>query len=157
MATTPASVDRHPLHPILVAFPIGLWMFSLVCDLMYRFGGEAIWSMLAWYTIVAGVIGAVVAAVPGVVDFFSITDPRAGRIGLAHLAINVVLICLFSANAWIRTLVAPGSPLTFVLSIVGVSALVVSGWLGGEMVYVHKVGVAQGEVASRVKRSKRAA
>lgn len=114
---------------------------------------------MAWYTIVAGVIGAVVAAVPGLIDLFSITDPRVGRIGLVHLAINAALICLFAANAWIRTLVGPRSPIPFVLSIVGMSGLVVSGWLGGEMVYVHKVGVAQATAggSSGAKRDKRAA
>ena len=159
MATTPASIDKHPLHSILVALPIGLWIFSLVCDLMYRFDGEAIWSTMALYTIVAGVIGAVVAAAPGLIDLLSIKDPRVGRIGLIHLAINATLICLFAVNAWIRTLVGPSSPIPFVLSILGVSALVVSGWLGGEMVYVHRVGVAQTTAggSSEAKRDKRAA
>jgi uncharacterized membrane protein len=157
MATAPASVHNHPVHAILVAFPIGPWMFSLVYDLMYRFGGEAIWSVMAWYTMIAGVIGAAVAAIPGLIDFFSITAPRVGCIGLAHLIVNAGLVSLFSANAWIRTLVEPGSLLTLLLSIVGVAALVVSGWLGGEMVYVHRVGISQTEGEASATRSKRAA
>ena len=76
MATTPASVDKHPLHPILVAFPIGLWMFSLVCDLMHRFGHDRMWSLMAWYAMVAGQLGALAAALPGVIDFFAITPVR---------------------------------------------------------------------------------
>jgi uncharacterized membrane protein len=56
MATTPASVDKHPLHPILVAVPIGLWMFSLVCDLMFRVGrgrgirGRERWEWPTWFS-----------------------------------------------------------------------------------------------------------
>jgi uncharacterized membrane protein len=158
MATTPASVDKHPLHAILVAFPIGLWMFSLVCDFMFRFAsGEETWHLMAWYTIVAGLIGAAAAAVPGLIDFFSIRDPRAGKIGLAHLAGNAGLVVLYAINAWIRTLLAPDSVLPILLSVVGVAGLVVTGWLGGELVYVHKVGVAQGTVSSASVRSKRAA
>lgn len=159
MATTPASVDKHPLHAILVAFPIGLWTFSLVCDLIFRFASrEPVWHLMAWYTLVAGVIGAVVAAVPGVIDFFSITDPRAGKVGMAHLVINVGLVGLYSINAWLRTLVGPDSVVPVLLSVVGVAGLVVTGWLGGEMVYVHKVGVAQGEAHPASRRSsKRAA
>jgi uncharacterized membrane protein len=160
MPTTPASVAKHPLHAILVAFPVALWTFSLVCDLVYHFGGgQSIWNEMAWYTMVAGIVGAVVAAVPGLIDFFSISDPRAGRIGLAHLIINVTLLILFSFNAWLRTGSVPGATLPMVLSILGVGALLVSGWLGGEMIYVHKVGVAGAarEPASEAKRSGRRA
>jgi uncharacterized membrane protein len=158
MATTPASIDKHPLHAILVAFPIGLWLFSLVCDLVFHFArGDQIWRLMAWYTLVAGLIGAVGAAVPGLIDFFSIKDPRAGKIGLAHLAGNASLVALYAINAWIRTLLAPDSVLPFLLSVVGVAGLVVTGWLGGELVYVHKVGVAQGTASSTSVRSKRAA
>jgi len=100
MATTPASVGKHPLHSILVAFPIGLWIFSLVCDLTFRFASrDAVWHQMAWYTLVAGVIGAIVAAIPGLIDFFSITDPRAGKVGMIHLVLNAVLVVLYSVNA----------------------------------------------------------
>jgi len=163
MATTPASVDKHPLHPILVAFPIGLWMFSLVCDLMHQFGHDRMWSLMAWYAMVAGLLGALAAAVPGIIDFFAITDPRAGRVALLHLAINVGLILLFGVNAWVRTLLAPTSMVPLLLSVVGIAGLMVSGWLGGELVYVHRVGVARNGVAPGgatlrpIKRGKRAA
>jgi uncharacterized membrane protein len=159
MATTPASVDRHPLHAILVAFPMGLWIFSLVCDVVWRFASrDAVWHLMAWYTLVAGVIGALVAAVPGLIDFFSITDPRAGKVGMAHLILNVALVVLYSVNAWIRTVLGADAVIPVLLSVVGVAGLVVTGWLGGEMVYVHKVGVAQGEAHPASRRSsKRAA
>jgi uncharacterized membrane protein len=159
MATTPASVDKHPLHPMLVAFPIGLWMFSLVCDLLFRFGsGEVVWHLMAWYTLVAGVIGAVVAAIPGLIDFFSIRDPRAGKVGMIHLVLNVALVTLYSVNAWIRTILEPDAVLPVLLSVVGVAGLVVTGWLGGELVYIHKVSVAQAEAHPASRRSsKRAA
>jgi len=159
MATTPASVDKHPLHAILVAFPIGLWMFSLVCDLMYRFGPhEETWRLMAWYAMIAGLLGAVAAAVPGLIDFFSITDPRAGRVALLHLVVNAGLVVLFAANAWLRSVLTPDSLLPLLLSIVGIAGLLVAGWLGGELVYVHRVGVATGGAAPReIKRGKRAA
>jgi len=158
MATTPASVDKHPLHPILVAFPIGLWLFSLVCDLVHQFGHEKIWSVMAWYAMVAGLLGALAAAVPGVIDFFAITDPRAGRVALLHLAVNAGLVLLFGVNAWLRTLLSPTSMVPLLLSVVGIAGLTVSGWLGGELVYVHRVGVAgNGMALRRIKRGKRAA
>ena len=160
MATTPASVDKHPLHPILVALPIGLWIFSLVCDLVYRFGPhEQIWRQMAWYAIVAGLVGAVAAAVPGTIDFFSITDPLAGHVALMHLVVNAGLVVLFALNAWLRSVLVPDSILPLVLSIVGIAGLVVSGWLGGELVYVHRIGVWTGGSMARreIRRGKRAA
>lgn len=159
MARTPASIGGHPLHSILVAFPVALWSFSLACDIAYRVGGSALWNEMAWYTMVAGVGGAVVAAVPGVIDWFSISDARAGRIGLVHLVINVTLVVLFGGNAWLRTVNIQGSFLPFALSLVGVTALLVSGWLGAEMVFIHKVGVSQSkdEPSSEAKRRRRAA
>ena len=133
-------------------------MFSLGCDLVFRFAsGEHIWHLMAWYAMVAGLVGAVAAAVPGLIDFFSIRDPRAGKICLIHRAVNAGLVVLYAVNAWIRTLVAPDSVLPILLSAVGVAGLAVTGWLGGELVYVHKVGVAQGTVPSTRRSSKRAA
>jgi len=100
----------------------------------------------------------VVAAVPGLIDFFSITDPRAGRVALLHLVVNAGLVVLFAANAWLRSVLTPDSLLPLLLSIVGIAGLLVAGWLGGELVYVHRVGVATGGAAPReIKRGKRAA
>jgi uncharacterized membrane protein len=63
---TPASIAGHPIHPMLVALPIGLWIFSLVCDLVFAFGGASEnWRLVAVYTLAGGIIGALLAAVPG--------------------------------------------------------------------------------------------
>src|SRR5262249_58672442 len=98
------------------------------------------------------------AAVPGVIDFFAITDPRAGRVALLHLAINAGLVLLFGVNTWLRTLLSPTSMVPLLLSVVGIAGLMVSGWLGGELVYVHRVGVAgNGMALRRSKRGRRAA
>ena len=79
---SPASIGKHPLHPMLVGFPIALWIFSFVCDLVYAFDwGGAIWHEMAFYTMAGGVIGALAAAVPGYIDFRSITDETTQRIG----------------------------------------------------------------------------
>jgi uncharacterized membrane protein len=66
---TPASISKHPIHPMLIVFPIGLWIFSLVCDLLHLAGasGDA-WLTVAFYSMVGGLIGALCAAVPGFID-----------------------------------------------------------------------------------------
>jgi uncharacterized membrane protein len=76
---SPASVAKHPLHPMLVAFPIGLWVFSLVCDIVRLFGGAPVWSTLALYTIGGGIAGALLAAIPGFIDYLSIDEAEMKR------------------------------------------------------------------------------
>jgi uncharacterized membrane protein len=137
--TSPASIAKHPIHPMLVGFPIGLWVFSLVCDFIYRVQHTPIWSELAFYTIAGGIIGALLAAVPGLIDFSSLRH-RAQKLGIAHMIINLVVVALYCWNFWLRSVGTQGrAPLA--LSVVAVILLAISGWLGGEMVYVHGVAV----------------
>jgi uncharacterized membrane protein len=136
---TPASVARHPIHPMLVAIPIGLWVFSVVCDLIRVSGGESPnWEIVAWYSMVGGIIGALVAAVPGFIDMLSL-PAGLKRIALAHMTINLTVVGLFVANAWMRQ--SGATDTTFWLSLFSIALLAISGWLGGKMVYVHGVAV----------------
>jgi uncharacterized membrane protein len=137
---TPASVAKHPLHPMLVAIPIGLWVFSLVCDLL-RVGDVAPgvdWATMAWYSMVGGIIGALVAAVPGFIDMLSLREGLK-RIALTHMTLNLTVVALYIVNAYIRTRGADESAVW--LSVLSAAVLVVSGWLGGKMVHVHGVSV----------------
>ena len=66
---TPASIFQHPIHPMLIVFPIGLWIFSLACDLIRLAGGSSdAWATVAFYSMVGGLVGALCAAVPGFID-----------------------------------------------------------------------------------------
>lgn len=66
---SPASIAKHPIHPVLVALPIGLWIFSLVSDVIYltKWGGP-VWNDVAFYTMAGGFGSALLAAVPGLID-----------------------------------------------------------------------------------------
>ena len=145
---TPASISKHPIHPMLIVFPIGLWIFSLVCDLIHLAGasGDA-WLTVAFYSMVGGLIGALCAAVPGFIDllYYKGGTPPVKKIALTHMAINLIVVVLYAINIWLRagepthlgtTMSAP-----VLLSIIGVALLFVSGWLGGQMVHVYGVGV----------------
>ena len=139
---TRATVAEHPVHPMLIPFPIALWIFSLASDLIYIFGfGGSVWKDVALYTMVGGIIGGLAAAIPGYVDYRSLTDPVTVRVAQMHMVINVGLILLFSINAGLRVINGTEALLPVVLSLVGVTALGVSGWLGGELVYVQGVAV----------------
>src|SRR5213595_3935980 len=99
MSTAPASFKGHPLHPILVALPIGLWMFSIVSDLIFKFGyGGAVWNDVAFYTLAGGIVGALIAALPGLVDLISIENPKSKSIGVWHMIINLLAVGLYCVN-----------------------------------------------------------
>jgi uncharacterized membrane protein len=139
---TRATVAEHPIHPMLIPFPIALWIFSLASDLISLFGfGGPVWDDVALYTMIGGTIGGAAAAIPGYMDYRSLTDPVNVRVAQMHMAINVGLVLLFTVNAGLRILNGPGGWLPLLLSVLGVTALGVSGWLGGELVYVQGVAV----------------
>jgi uncharacterized membrane protein len=136
---TPARVAKHPIHPMLVPIPIGLWVFSLVCDLVRVSGGTSPnWEVVAWYSMVGGIVGALVAAVPGFIDMLSLRS-HVKKTALAHMAINLSVVALYVINAWMRN--RGTTDVTVWLSVLAVAMLGVSGWLGGKMVYVHGVAV----------------
>jgi uncharacterized membrane protein len=136
---TPANIAKHPIHPMLVAIPIGLWIFSLACDLIRVMGATSPnWQVAAYYTLVGGILGALVAAVPGFIDMLSL--PRGlKRIALIHMAINLTVVAMYIVNGYLRKHGA--LDIAVWLSVISVGLLAVSGWLGGKMVYVHGVAV----------------
>ena len=119
----PASISRHPVHPLLVVLPVCLWVFSLFCDLLYLGGAEAeIWSRLALYTMVGGFIGAFTAlALPGFV---------------ARMNVTLIVVGLYAVNIWLR-LGNPNLALAITLSVIGVGMLAVSSWLETQLLRVH--------------------
>jgi uncharacterized membrane protein len=142
---TPASIAGHPIHPMLVMLPVGLFIFSLLCDLIALISDVPdTWHLVALYTMVGGFIGALIAAMPGFIDFLSITNERVRKIAIMHMAFNLVAVTLYGVNIWLRVNGedATGTPL--LLSLLGVGLLGISGWLGGSMVYRHGVGVNAG-------------
>ena len=102
---TPASIGKHPIHPMLVVFPIGLWIFSLVCDLIgLSVAAPAVWHTVAFYSMVGGLIGALAAAVPGLIDllYYKGGAPPVKKIALTHMVINLSVVVLYAVNIWLR-------------------------------------------------------
>lgn len=155
---SPASIQKHPIHPMLIPFPIGLWIFSLLCDVVYAMGwGGAVWNDMAFYTMVGGIIGALAAAIPGYIDYRSLTDPQTTTIARWHMLVNLSIVVLFAINLSLRMWSEPGAVLPVLLSLVGIAMLGVAGWLGGELVYVHRVAVEpEPKVAASAKERNRA-
>ena len=128
---------------MLIVFPIGLWIFSLICDIIYYAGSRNIfWDEMAFYTMAGGIIGALLAAIPGFIDYLLVRDRRVKKIATTHMILNLAVVALFIFNLGIRYNAANDNDLVGVtLSIVGIGILAVSGWLGGSLVYVHRVAV----------------
>jgi uncharacterized membrane protein len=146
---TPWRVATRP-HPVLLVLPIGLWIISLICDVVHATSwGRPIWNDLAFFTMTGGVAAALLAEGASFVAFLPLTG-RSRSIGLAHLLINLGLVGLYSANVFLRTSDALGALVPVALSGLGVVLLGISGWLGGELAYVHSVSVASyADVAAR--------
>jgi uncharacterized membrane protein len=143
-----ASIAGHPIHPMLVGIPIGLFVFALVADLASRVDGTSdAWPIVALYCIGGGIVGALLAAPFGLIDLLSIEDERAKKVGISHMVINLCVVALFIINFILR-LQGAGDTTPFVLTLIGIGLLLVSGWLGGHMVFV--LGVAQAGAAARV-------
>ena len=139
---TPASVARHPIHAMLIVFPVGLFIFSLICDLVStRSADPATWALVAFYTMVGGFIGALAAAVPGLIDLLSLADKAIKKTAITHMSINLVVVALYAVNIWMRTSSNTNTGMPLLLSVVAVGLLAVSGWLGGKMVHEYGVGV----------------
>ena len=141
-----ARLFGHPIHPILIPFPLGLLTTSVVFDVIYLLAGDGKWSGISFWMIAAGVIGGLAAAVFGLIDWLAIpSGTRAESVGLWHGSVNVVVVAFFSVS-WLLRLEAPGEPgiVPIVLSFVGVGLASLGGWLGGELVDRLGVGVAEG-------------
>ena len=142
-----ASIGGHPIHPMLIPFPIGLLVFSLIADLIYLWRGNLIWrDYIAFYTLLGGIIGGAAAAIPGLIDWASLTNPAAVKIANWHARVNIFTLLVFVGSFYLRTTSGaawfPNLPnLPFMLSILGAIGLSVAGWLGGELVFRHRVGV----------------
>jgi len=141
-----AKVMGHPVHPILVPFPLGLLTTSVIFDVIHLFTGGPRWAEISFWMIAAGVIGGLLAAVFGVIDWLAIpSGTRAKGIGLGHGLSNVIMVALF-ASSWLLRSGAPGDPgvLPIVLSFLGVGLASLGGFLGGELVFRMGIGVAEG-------------
>lgn len=137
----------HPIHPMLIVLPLGLFISAVVFDALYLWLDTPAFATVAYWNIAGGVIGGLLAAVFGSIDWLAIpSGTRAKRIGLLHGASNVVVVLIF-ATAWLMrggaVDNAPGMGV-FLLEAGGLVLGAVAGWLGGELVDRLGVGVDDG-------------
>jgi len=136
-----AKLFGHAIHPILIVYPLGLLSAAVIFDVIYLVTGNTTWTTVAFWMIAAGIVGGLLAALFGLIDYLAIpSNTRAKRIGLLHGLTNLLVVILF-AGSWFLRRDLPQTPTTaaFALSFIGVVAGLLGGWLGGEL--VERLGV----------------
>ena len=138
-----ARLFGHPLHPMLVPIPMVCFIGALLTDLAYAGSANVQWSNFSIWLITFGLIGAGLAAVTGIVDYAGDRRVRAAGPATPHMILNlsVFVIELFNAFVHSRDGWTAVVPTGLTLSIISVLLLAVSAWLGGSLVYKHRVGV----------------
>lgn len=138
-----AKIGGHPIHPMLIPFPIAFLVAALVSDLVFWTVRDAFWASVSLYLLGAGIVMALLAALAGFTDFFG--DPRIRALSHAwqHMVGNLLAVAIAVVNFLLRL----GDPATailptgLILSAVVALILVFTGWRGGDLVYKHRVGI----------------
>jgi uncharacterized membrane protein len=137
----------HPVHPMLVVFPLGLLATAVIFDILYMFTGNTAFPVASFYMIAAGILGGLTAALFGFIDWLALpNNSRAKSIGGWHGIGNVVIVVLFAVSWFLRrdnpNFIPDG--LASILSFAGVALALITGWIGGELIYRLGVGVDPG-------------
>jgi uncharacterized membrane protein/nitrite reductase/ring-hydroxylating ferredoxin subunit len=136
-----AQIKGHPLHPLLIPFPIAFLIGAFAFDVLSVVNRNASFWQTGKYLELAGVLTALVAAVPGVIDYLGVVPPQssAKKRATLHALINISLVVVFAAAFILRDNI--NTTLVLVMEGIGVIMLFVSGWLGGTLVYRNQIGV----------------
>lgn len=142
-----AKLLGHPIHPMLIVLPLGLFIAAVVFDALSLWRGNATLATVGYWNIAGGIVGGLLAAVFGLIDWTGIpSGTRAKRIGLLHGGVNVLVVVAFAIVWMTRRGSGDLTPSTgiFTLEVVALALGSVGGWLGGELVDRLGVGVDEG-------------
>lgn len=139
-----AQINSHPIHPMLVVLPLGLFLGSWILDLIGKAtNNERLWAA-SFYCAIVGLVGGFCAAIPGVIDWFTVVPPRssAKNRGLLHASLNALVLIAFLAITVRRpSAIAEPGGFELILMTLAITVLGVSGWLGGTLSYRNQIGV----------------
>ncbi|HEY3475107.1 MAG TPA: DUF2231 domain-containing protein [Anaerolineales bacterium] len=137
----------HPVHPMLIVFPLGLLATAVIFDILYLIFNNRLFPTASYYMIAAGILGGLLAAIFGFIDWLALPNgSRAKNIGLWHGIGNVVIVGLFAVSWLLRGNNVDFVPdgLSLILSFAGTALALITAWIGGELVYRLGVGVDPG-------------
>ena len=137
-------VKGHPVHPMLIPFPIAFLTGALASDIVGLAIADSGWAIIASRLAIAGIVMALVAAIPGLIDYITAVPPSSTGKNRAtkHMLLNITVVVLFFIANELRTPVnmMPGTP-TLVLEVIGFCLLAMAGWMGGTLAYRNQIGV----------------
>jgi Predicted membrane protein len=138
-----AHFKGHPLHPILVCFPIAFYIGTALFDVLAQVNGRPEFLFVASYLELAGIIATIAAAIPGLIDFIYTIPPQssAKTRGARHGLLNVCVLILFTIAWFYRQATDVAMGWVLALELAGVAGLFFSGWMGGTLVYRNQIGV----------------
>lgn len=139
-----AKLGGHPIHPMLVPFPIALLVANFVCDLVYLANGNPFWAAVSFWSLGAAIVMAAAAALAGLTDFLGNARIRAISNAWKHMIGNMAAVFLALVSLGLRYQTGSEEavwPWGFALSFVIVLLLLYTGWKGGELVYHHRIGM----------------
>jgi uncharacterized membrane protein len=138
-----ASIAGHPIHPMLVPFPIAFFVATFVCDLAFWRSGSSFWAIASFWLLGAGLVMAALAAVVGLIDVLSEPRIRALNDAWWHAGGNVLAVLIELYNWYLRYTSGEAAvvPTGLSLSLIVVCILLFTGWKGWKLVYLHRVGV----------------
>ena len=145
-----ASIAGHPIHPMLIPFPLALWATSFVVDVLFYFLRHPTLLVIAKFMIAVGCLGAIAAAIPGIIDWLAIKNGDVKKVANWHARLNVAALVVFAISLFLRMgsysdLVGRRLIVPFLLSLVGVILISISGWLGGELAFRYGIGQTRNE------------
>lgn len=145
--TSSIAIGGHPLHPMLITFPIAFLSGALGSDLAYWWSGDPFWARASLWLVGSGLAMGLLAALAGMLDFMLIKEIRRHVTSWSHFLIAIMLLSLAATNWWLR-IDDPAReilPWGIYLSAVSTVALAVAGWLGGKLVFEHNIGSGEPE------------
>jgi len=134
----------HPVHPMLIVYPLALLSAAVIFDVLYVVTGNGDLATFSFWALAAGLVGGAAAAVFGLIDWLAIPrGTRAKRLGALHGIGNAIVVALFTLSFLLRVDAATYLPdaLPLVLGLLGAGLALATAWLGGELVYRLGVGV----------------
>jgi uncharacterized membrane protein/nitrite reductase/ring-hydroxylating ferredoxin subunit len=136
-----ANIKGHPIHPILVGFPIAFFTAALLFDAVAFFYKNDTFWLMGKYMVIAGIVSAIITAIPGIIDYFFTVPPKssAKKRGAQHGILNTTMLILFVVAYFIRQKQISFSPIIF--EFIGFVTMIIAGWLGGTLVYRNQIGV----------------
>jgi len=143
-----AAIGNHPIHPALVTIPIGALVLALIGDIAMSTAHTQFWYSFALYCLGIGILGALLAAIFGFIDYFSVPMTAPARtLATRHMVLNLTAVVLYIISFFLRlnnaAFLTGRWAAVMALEVIALVILATSGWIGGQMAYVHRVGVVE--------------